>query len=84
MDDQYTDSATTRGLFVLVGPAAVVGHGLALEELLIVGGRFIDDDEGDFAFEVDTGVVVPVVFGGMDAVADKDNRRIDFGIGWPV
>ena len=65
------------GLLVLVGPAAVVGEGLAGEEVGIVGGRIVDDDEDDFAFDVDAGVVVPLVLGRGDAVADEDDGGVD-------
>src|SRR5215831_14092688 len=86
MDDEDACGATTRGFFVLVGPAAVVGEGLAVEEFYVVGRRLVDDDEGDLAVEVDVlaigaGVVIPVVFGGVDAVTDEDNRRVYVGCG---
>ena len=58
-------------LLVLVGPAAVVGHRLAVEQLGIelrrVGGvrhlRIVDQHDDGLALDVDALEVVPVVFG---------------------
>ena len=82
MNDEHADGAAARGLFVFVGPAAVVGEGFALEELLVVGRRLVDDDQCDLALQVDlfavrAGVVVPVVLRRVNAVAHKDDGRID-------
>src|SRR5579875_1807266 len=77
MDDQHTDGAQTRGLLIFVGPAAVVGEGLAFEEAVIVRGRLIHDDQKDFALDVYTGIVVPMVFGSINAIAYKNNRRVN-------
>ena len=77
MDDECADGSHARGLFEFVGPAAVVGEGVAAEEVGIGGGRVADDAEDDFAFDVDVGVVVPVELGRGDAVADEDDGGVD-------
>ena len=41
MNDQHAYRAAPRRLLILVGPAAVVGEGLAFEKILVVeGGSF--------------------------------------------
>src|SRR4029077_1183804 len=42
--------------------------------------RLVDQHEEDFAFHVGVFVVVPVVLGCMNAVADINYRRIDLGL----
>ncbi len=81
VDDEGADGSFARGLFELVGPAAVVGESLAGEEVGIVGGWVADDAEDDFALDVDVGVVVPVVLGCGGAVADEDDGRVEGGGG---
>ncbi len=77
VDDECADGAHAGGLFELVGPAAVVGEGVAAEEGGVGGGWVADDAEDDFAFDVDVGVVVPVELGRGDAVADEDDGSVD-------
>ena len=36
VNDEHAQCASPRGLFVLVGPAAVIGHRLALEKLFVL------------------------------------------------
>jgi len=78
VDDEDANGSAAGGFFILVGPAAVVGEGFGVEELLIIGRRLGDDDEGDLAVKVDVlavgaGVVVPLVLGRVNAVADEDD-----------
>ena len=47
VNDEHAHGSAARGFFIFVGPAAVVGEGFALEELLIVRRRLVDDDQGD-------------------------------------
>ena len=77
MNDERADGSAPRGLFELVGPAPVVSQRLAGKKLRIVGRRVTNDDQDDFAFDVDAGVVVPVVLGRGDAVADEDDGGVD-------
>ncbi len=75
--DQQAGGALARGFLVLVGPAAVVGHGLAAEVALAgfeVG--VVDQHHRDLALQVDALEVVPVALGRLDAVADEHQRRV--------
>ena len=54
---------------------------MPLKNFSSVGGRLVHDDQRDLALHVDAGVVVPVVLGGVDAVADEDDGRVDVGGG---
>jgi hypothetical protein len=77
VDHDEAHGAPARGFLVLVGPAAVVGHGLAAEvafSRLVVG--VVDQDERDLAVQVDALEVVPVAFRRSDPVADEDDRRV--------
>ena len=81
MDDKRGGGALAGGFLELVGPAAVVGHGLAVKELRVVGdeaGVVHEHDDG-FALHVETGVVVPVGFRRNDAIADEDEIRVSEG-----
>ena len=69
MNQDRAHRALARGLFVLVSPAAVVGERLALEELGIVGSGLVHQHQQDFAFHIHALVVVPLIFGGLNAVA---------------
>ena len=80
VDDQRARRALPRRFLELVGPAAVIGHPLALERTGFVLGvivRVVDQDHRDLALHVEAGIVVPTKFRGIDAVADKDQRRVD-------
>src|SRR5439155_13948408 len=77
VNEERADRAFAGGLLVLVGPAAVIGEGLAAEKFGVVGGWVADDHEDDLALDVDAGVVVPVVLGGGDAVPDEDDGGVD-------
>ena len=79
MDDQRGHGAAARGLFKFVGPAAVVGEGFPLEEIGIVGDGFVHKKESDFAFEIDSFVIVPLIFRGFNAVPQKNDGRVDVG-----
>ncbi len=77
MDDQHRLGAHARGLFVFVGPAAVVGERAAAEEFRIVGGRLIGEQHQDLAFDVHALEIVPMKFGRDDAVADEDRFGVE-------
>ena len=75
--DQDTGGALARGLLVLVGPAAVVGHGLAAE--VAVAGLevgVVDQHDGDLAVQVDALEVVPVALRRLDAIAAEHERQV--------
>ena len=78
MDDQHPGRALTRHLLVFVGPAAIVGHGLAAEG---VQGRFfeigvIDQDDQHLAAQILPLEVVPIPLGRGDPIADEDQGRV--------
>src|ERR1035437_9736056 len=81
MNEEHAHSTAAGCLLIFVGPTAVVGEGLALEELLVVRRRLIDNDQCDLALEVHTCVVVRVVLRRVDAVAHKDDGRVEVGCG---
>ena len=76
--DQRGGGALSRGLFELVGPAPVVGHRVTAKQLGVLGreARVVDKDDGGLAGHVHAGVVVPVVLGGHDAIADEHQLAV--------
>src|SRR3546814_10306880 len=77
MDHQHAGRALARGFLVLVGPATVVGHGLAAEVAfagLVVG--VVDQHQRALALQVDALEVVPAALGRGYAVAYEHDRRI--------
>ena len=84
VDDEHGRRAQFRRLLVLVGPAAVVGHGLAAEGLRIervgigrVGHRrVVDQHQERLALDVQALEVVPLIFRRLHAVADKDDLGV--------
>ncbi len=79
VDDQAARRAGGQGRLVLVAPAAVVGHRLAAEAA-VVERRIADEDHRDLALHVElgiSGVVVPLLLGRVDAVAEEDQLGVD-------
>ena len=81
MNYDGADGSATRGFFILIRPASVIGEGRAVEELWIVRRRLAREENNHFAAHVDARVVVPLVFGGGDAVADEDRFGIEGDVG---
>ena len=73
--DDDARRALARGALVLVDPAAVVEARLAREQLRIPV-RVVVQHQEHLAFHVGALEVVPLVLGGLDAVADEH----DFGV----
>ena len=79
VDDQDAGGALFSSDLVLVRPAAVVGHGATAEcfwiELRWVRGvghrRIVHQHDERLALDVHAFVVIPVVFGSDNAVADE-------------
>ena len=71
-----------RGLFVFISPAAVVGERLAGEEFGIVRGRLAGEQHDDFAAHVDALVIVPLVLGRDNAMADEHGVGVEFDVGF--
>ncbi len=86
VDDEGAGRALLGGDLVLVGPAAVVSHGIAAEHLFgAFDGRVVHQHHQDLVADIDVFVVVPSVLGRDDAVADEDEVRFDFdGIDDPL
>src|SRR5262249_32753276 len=66
-----------RRLFILVGPAAIVGESFAIEKLGIVGRRLIHQHEQYLTFDIHILVVVPVELGGVDTITNPDEVGVD-------
>ncbi|MNI06853.1 hypothetical protein D3C73_598470 [compost metagenome] len=77
VDDQHARRALAGRLFILVGPATVVGHGLAAEgvqrRVLEVG--VVDQDDDHLAPHIGL-EVVPLPLRRVDAIADEDQGRV--------
>ena len=73
MHDQRGGCTLTCGFLELVGPASVVGHALAVEQRVAAGVEpgVVDEHHHGLALPVLAGVVVPVLLGGIDTVADE-------------
>src|ERR1700741_1212268 len=72
-NDQHPRSTAPLRFLVLVGPATVVGHRLAAEEVRLGrrGRRIIHENEKNFPANVGVFIVVPLVFGRRGSVADE-------------
>ena len=84
VDDDRGGSPPLGGDLVLVGPASVVRHRLALEHRLVQPGRIVrvrhgrvaDEHQDRLAAHVHVLVVVPAVLGRDHPVADEHDLRI--------
>ena len=77
MDDQHARRTTPRGFLIFVGPAAIIGHGIAAEvafAALEVG--VVDEHDDDLACDIDILEVGPVPLGRVGAVSGEHQRRI--------
>ena len=79
VDDQAPGGALAQRLFVLEGPAAVVGERRSAEESRIVGCRLVREEDDDLALDIDPLVVIPLELGGDDAVTDIDGFSVHLG-----
>ncbi len=77
VDDQHARGAAPRGLLVLVGPAAVIGHRLAAE-IAVTAFEIgvVDKLDQQLAFDVEPLEIVPVALGRADPIADEDERSV--------
>ncbi|MNS43143.1 hypothetical protein D3C72_755380 [compost metagenome] len=82
VDDQDPRRPMRRRHLELVGPAAVEGHGLAVElarDRMAFRGvevGVIDQNQHDLAGQIDPLVVVPAALGRIHAIADEDQGRV--------
>ena len=78
VDDQRRGGTLARGFLELVGPAAVPGHALAVEQLRVVRmeAGIVDQHHHGLALDVESGVIVPLLFRCVDTVADEHQRAV--------
>ena len=79
MDNQRARRTLARRLFILVGPAAIIGHPPPLEEAFLCGVGIIwvvDQDDRDLAVHVLARIIVPAQLRRVDTIADEYQRRI--------
>ena len=78
MNDDGAEGTLAAGFLKLIAPAAVIGHRLAVKLARFWQGEagIVNQDQGNLALHVQSLVVVPIVFGCLDAIADKDQGRI--------
>src|SRR3546814_9249061 len=78
VDDDRGLRALASGFLELVGPAPVIGNALAFEQALVAGveAGVVDQDDDGLALNVDAGVVVHVLLGRVDAVAEHNQRAV--------
>ena len=81
MDENHAGRALARRFLVLVGPAAVVGEGLALEEFRIVRIRLVHQHQQNLAANVNALVIVPAILRSFDAVTDVNDIGIHLRLG---
>ena len=79
VDDDRSGSALAGSFFIFIGPAAVIGHGLAVEGPFQAFGAeigIVDEDHGGLAGHVDAFVIVPATLGRVDAIAHEDQLAV--------
>jgi hypothetical protein len=81
VNDQHSGCAPAYPFFELVGPAAVVGERFAVEKVIVVGGRLVDNREQDFSFDIDAVEIMPLILGRVDAVAHEDDGSVQVHAG---
>ena len=79
VDQEDSRGTLTLGLFDLIGPAPIVGEDGPSKDRAVAQARVIHQDDHDLVFDVQTLVIVPVVFRGYDTVPNEDQvaRRFD-------
>ena len=82
VDEQHAGRTAPPRLLILVRPAAVVRQRVGLEEVRLLGGRgwVVDEADEHLARHVHVFVVVPLVAGVRDAVADEHERGVERGL----
>ena len=77
VNQHHAHRAFARCLFILVGPAPIVGQRPAREELRVIRRWLIHQHQQHFTAHVDALVIVPVIFRRVDPVTHIDDRCID-------
>src|SRR5260370_30389167 len=81
MNEQNCDRPFAGGFFEFVCPAPIIGERLAGEKPGIIGRRFVGHHHKHFAFEVDIFIVVPLVLGSINAIADENKVGVNIAAG---
>ena len=78
VDQDHAGGTLPGGFLILVGPATVIGHGIAVEEAGLRVGitGVVDQHDHRLACNIEAFIVVPVIFGGHDAIAHKDKIAV--------
>ena len=77
MDDDRSQRAVAKRLFVLVGPAAVVSERAPGEELRIVRVRLVGEQNQNLPADVGALEIVPLEFGCHDSVTHKHGLGVE-------
>ncbi len=78
MNNQSTRRALTCSFFIFIGPTTIIGHRITVKELRIlcrVAG-IVDKHHHGLTFNVETLIIIPVIFGCHDTVADKHHVAV--------
>ena len=77
VDDEARLRPAASGFLEFVRPAAVIGERRAAEELRVLRGRLVREEDDDFALHVNALVIVPIELGRGNAVADEDRLGVE-------
>ena len=81
VDDDGAEGSAPKGFFVLESPATVVGKRVGGEEVRIIRRRFVAEQQDNLALHVRVLIVIPLVFGGRDPMADEHHFGVDSLVG---
>jgi hypothetical protein len=76
--------ADQNSYYVYSCPSAIVGHGFAFEHFVIQPGGIdrisngwvVDEYDQRLAFNIDSLIVIPSIFGGHNSITDKNYFRV--------
>src|SRR5690606_11393484 len=79
VNDDRGGGALPGRFLELVGPASVIGHRATVEFAFGFSDfpvRIVDEDDDRLPLYIKPGIVVPALFGGVDAIADEHDRAV--------
>src|SRR5205823_579878 len=65
------------GFLELVGPAPVISQRGAAEELRVVGGGLVREEDNDLPLHIDALVIIPIELRRGDAVSEEDGLGVE-------